>query len=81
MDFIPELKQGAYVGKESDDLVAFVGKFVADMEGRVVCFMDYTRYSPKQIAEVMEAGGFNTCFTTSDLVAHELKKKEGGGDG
>jgi len=74
-DFIPELKQGVYVGTESDDLVTFVGQFVADIKGRVVCFMDYTRYSPKIITNVMEVGGFDACYTTSDLVAHEVKKK------
>ncbi len=72
MDLIPELKQGTYVGKEVDDLVAFAKDFVADLEGRVVCFLDYTNYTPDQIMDVMIEGGFDSCFTTSDLVAAKM---------
>ena len=74
MDFIPELKQGMYVGNEFGDLVTFTKDFMTDLEGHVVCFLDYTNYTPDRVMKIMIEGGFNSCFPISDLMAAKMDR-------
>lgn len=75
-DFIPNLKQGFFIGNQTTDLNDFVEKEVGKLPGRVVGFVDYHHYSSyDNIKNLMKLGKFDICFTTSDMLVSELRSE------
>lgn len=75
-DWIPNLKQGFFIGNQPKDLNDFVEKEVGKLPGKVVGFVDYNYYRAyDNIKNLMKLGKFDICFTTSDLLVSELRSE------